>query len=96
MASRMQVRWTRRALADLERLADRIVADGKPMAAAQFAASIQMKAEQLQTHPFMGRHAPLDDCRELVVHRHYLLTYRIRGLEVQVLQIWHVARHRQR
>ena len=31
---------------------------------------------------------------ELLVHRNYLLTYRIRDGEIEILQVWHVARHR--
>ena len=29
---------------------------------------------------------------EWVLHRNYLLVYRLRGDEIQLLQIWHVAR----
>jgi addiction module RelE/StbE family toxin len=92
----LPLRWTHRALADLQRLADRIVADGKPQAAAEFVQTVQAKAAQLQNQPWLGRASPLGDCRELVLHRHYLLTYRVRGQEVQVLQLWHVARDRTR
>ena len=31
---------------------------------------------------------------ELIVHKNYLVTYRLRADEVQVLQVWHVARER--
>ena len=90
----MKLRWTLRALADLQRLADRIAADGKPLAAGPFVDELVGKAERLVQQPLLGRIGRLDDTRELIVHRNYLLTYRVRSDEVQLLQVWHVARER--
>ena len=92
----MNLRWTRRALADLERLADRIAADDKPMAAQSFVAALRDKVELLRKQPLLGRRGSVEDTRELVVHRNYLVTYRLRGDEIQLLQVWHVARERRR
>ena len=89
----MRLRWSRRALADMRRLAERIAAD-KPLAATRFVNSIVAKAAQLKAQPLLGRSGSQDDTRELVVHANYLLTYRLRGDEVQILQLWHVARDR--
>lgn len=91
----MIVRWTRRALGDLQRVAERIAAD-KPLAAAEFLVAVKDKVARLQHFPLLGRSGAVDDTRELVVHRNYLVTYRVRGDEVQVLQVWHVARDRRR
>lgn len=91
----MIVRWTRRALADLQRIAAHIAQDN-PGAAAELAAVVQQKADRLQRFPLLGRIGALDDVRELVVHRNYILSYRVRAAEVQVLQLWHVARNRPR
>ena len=90
----MKLRWTGRALADLQRLADRIAADDKPMAAQAFVEAIADKVDRLQQFPLMGRQGRLEDTRELVVHKNYLATYRLRADEVQLLQVWHVARER--
>ena len=90
----MKLRWTGRALADLQRLADRIAADDKPMAAQAFVEAIADKVDRLQQFPLMGRQGRLEDTRELVVHKNYLVTYRLRADEVQLLQVWHVARER--
>ena len=87
----MKLRWTRRALADLDRIAARITLD-KPAVAAEFVATISDKVDRLQEFPLLGRTGAYQDTRELVVHRNYLVTYRLRGDEVQVLQVWHVAR----
>jgi addiction module RelE/StbE family toxin len=89
------VRWTRRALGDLQRVADHI-GDDNPLAAVEFAAAAQDRASRLQRFPLLGRPGAVEDTRELVVHRNDILTYRVRAAEVQVLQLWHVARDRPR
>ena len=88
----MKLRWTRRAMADLNRIADRIAADN-PSAARDLAAAIRTRVERLAQFPFLGRPGALADTRELVVLRNYILTYRLHGDEAQVLQLWHVARN---
>jgi toxin ParE1/3/4 len=88
----MKLRWSRRATADLDRIAARIAADN-PQAALDLAAAIQGRVERLAQFPFLGRPGALADTRELVVHRNYILTYRLHGDEAQVLQLWHVARN---
>ena len=88
----MKVRWSRRALADLARIADRIALD-KPLAADEFVRALRQKVERLSQFPLLGRSGVYQDTRELVAHKNYLVTYRLRGDEVQVLQVWHVARH---
>ncbi|MBI5256186.1 MAG: type II toxin-antitoxin system RelE/ParE family toxin [Burkholderiales bacterium] len=92
----MKLRWTRRALADLERLADRIAADDKPQAAQAFVDALVQKVGQLEEFPLLGRIGAYEDTRELIVHRNHLVTYRLRADEVQLLQVWHVARQRRR
>ena len=88
----MKLRWSSRAVLDLQRLADRIEADGKPMAATAFATELFEAAQLLTEQPLMGRPGRRHDSREWVVHRKHLMVYRIRGDEVQILQLWHVAR----
>jgi addiction module RelE/StbE family toxin len=95
MPAASRLRWSRRALADLDRIARHIAAD-KPLAAIEFVAAVRTSVERLDAFPLLGRAGALDDTRELVVHRNYLVTYRVRGGEVQVLQVWHVARNRPR
>ena len=88
----MKLRWSSRALLDLQRLADRIAADGKPMAATAFAAELFDAAKLLSAQPLIGRPGRRHDTREWIAHRNHLLVYRVRGDEVQILQLWHVAR----
>lgn len=89
----MKLRWSNRALSDMQRLADRIVADGKPLAAKAFAEAVHEAGLQLAEQPLMGRPGRRHDTREWVVHRNHLMVYRVRADELQVLQLWHVARH---
>ena len=91
----MIVCWTLRALADLRRIADHI-ALANPAAASSLVADTRRQVEQLHRFPLLGRIGVYQDTRELVVHRNYLVTYRVRADEVQVLQVWHVARNRPR
>ena len=88
----MKLVWSSRALLDLQRLADRITADGKPLAATAFAAEIFEATRLLTEQPLMGRAGRRHDTRESIAHRNHLLVYRVRGDEVQILQLWHVAR----
>ena len=91
----LRLRWSRRALGDLARIAQHIAAD-RPLAAAEFVADVRDRVARLEGFPMLGRPGALEDTRELVMHRNYLVTYRVRVDEVQVLQVWHVARDRPR
>lgn len=91
----MIIRWTRRALSDLQRITEHIAGDN-PLAAAGFATAVGERVAKLRRFPLLGRTGVLQDTRELIVHRNYILTYRLRRTEVQVLQLWHVARNKPR
>ena len=92
MAHKLKLAWSRHALADLERIINYISND-KPDAAARFAASILNRATTLTTMPNIGREVR-PGVRELIVHHHYLLTYRVSSDRVEILQVWHTARKR--
>lgn len=89
----MKLAWTRRALSDLRRIADHIAIDN-PSAARRLVEDIGHKALKLESFPLIGRIGGYQDTRELVVHKNYLLTYRVRADQVQVLQVWHAAQQR--
>ena len=88
----MKLRWTRHALADLNRIATR-TADDKPTAAPEFALAVSSQVDRLREFPLLGRTGAYQETRELVVHKNQLVTYRPRADEVQVLQVWHLARN---
>ncbi|MEW6133401.1 MAG: type II toxin-antitoxin system RelE/ParE family toxin [Pseudomonadota bacterium] len=80
-------------MADLQRILDYIAQDD-PQAAKALAAGFRQTAEHLTSHPFIGRRGDLEGTRELILHRNYLLTYRVSSEVVEILQIWHVAQSR--
>lgn len=89
----MRLKWTRSALADLQRILDCIAQDD-PQAAKVLAAGFRQTAEHLTRHPFIGRRGDLEGTRELILQRNYLLTYRVSSEVVEILQISHVAQNR--
>lgn len=89
----MRLKWTRNALADLQQILDYIAQDD-PQAARALAAGFKQTAGHLTRHPFIGRRGDLEGTRELMLHRNYLLTYRVSSETVEILQIWHVAQNR--
>lgn len=91
-AREMHVRWSVRALADLDRIAARIAMD-KPTVATECAPSISETITCLSVFPVMGRTGAYQHTRERVVPRNYLVTYRVRADEIQLLQVWHQARN---
>ena len=50
----MKLRWTRRALADLKRVADRIAED-KPTVAVEFVTALTERVGRLRDFPLLGR-----------------------------------------
>lgn len=92
-SKRMKLKWTRAALADLRQILD-FIAQDNPHAARALAAGFRQTAEHLTQHPFIGRRGDLEGTRELMLHRNYLLTYRVGSEAVEILQIWHVAQKR--
>jgi addiction module RelE/StbE family toxin len=92
MAPERQLKWTKRALASLDDIVQFISTD-KPQAARKLAQAIRAKTEALQAAPGLGREL-LPGIRELVVHRHYLITYRVKPDRIEILQVWHTARQR--
>lgn len=89
----MKLEWTRAALADLQQILD-FISEDNPHAARALAVGFKRAAEHLTQHPFIGRRGDLDGTRELMLHRNYLLTYRVSSEAVEILQIWHVAQKR--
>jgi plasmid stabilization system protein ParE len=94
MARPLDLQWSSRALSDLQNIIEFVAAD-KPGAARKLARAIRARTENLRSMPFVGREA-MPGVRELVVHSHYPLSYRINNATVEILQVWHTARQRPR
>ena len=88
----MRVRWTPSALRDLEAIGD-YVAKEKPVAATRLVSAIHSRTDLLVQHPEAGRPGRIAGTRELVVSgTPYIVPYRVRDGEVQLLAVFHGAR----
>jgi toxin ParE1/3/4 len=88
----MRVKWLRRALQNLTDEAD-FIAQDSPKSAAEFVAHLLQAAEMLATHPQIGRPGRVPGTRELIVTRFsYILPYRVRDQNVEILRVFHTAR----
>jgi len=88
----VRVRWLRPALRNLEEEAEYIARDD-PLAAARVVERIVTRVERLAAHPALGRPGRVPGTRELVVAgTPYIIPYRVRGAEVEILRVFHGAR----
>jgi plasmid stabilization system protein ParE len=89
----VQVRWSPRAAADLERICDHIGQDSQ-VYAALFARRVVALVEGLAEFPRSGRVVPeygIETLREKIFQS-YRIVYRVRGDAVEVAAIVHGAR----
>jgi addiction module RelE/StbE family toxin len=70
--------------------AQEYIAQDSPLAAQAVAQRIDEAARGLLDHPHIGRPGHVEGTRERVVSRTpYLIVYRVRGQEIELLRIWH-------
>jgi toxin ParE1/3/4 len=86
----MALKWTKTALSNLGSIADFIAKDN-PLRATSFAQELRDKTGQLVHFPGMGRAGRVPGTRELVLHKNYLAIYRVKGANIEILRIHHVA-----
>ncbi len=90
----MRVRWLRTALRNLDEEATYIAADDEAAARLVVARVLEAVA-QLVDQPGLGRPGRVPGTRELVVlNTCYIVPYRVRGEEVQILRVFHTSRRR--
>lgn len=85
--------WTRRAVRNLDSIFDHIVKDNLA-AALRLGEEIQHRVALLADHPQLGRAGRLIGTRELVVHEHYVVPYRVVKGRVEILTVQHTRRLR--
>jgi toxin ParE1/3/4 len=88
----MALKWTRTALRSVDEIAGFIAKDN-PTRATSFVLELKEAVTQLQLHPGMGRAGRVPGTRELVLHKNYIAIYRVRGDDVEILRLHHVARN---
>jgi len=87
-----EIRWLKRALANLDAEAAFVALDN-PAAAARLVDTIARTVELLAQHPGLGRTGRVEGTRELVVtNTPYLVPYRVRNNVVEILRVFHGAR----
>ena len=87
-----ELRWTKRARADLDEIVDYIAARN-PTAAERIEQLIEDTADQLPHRPFIYRRGRIPDTREAVVHPNYIIVYRVSDKEILIGAVLH-ARQR--
>ena len=87
----MVIKWTKTALASVHEIAGFIAKDN-PTRATRFVLELQAAVFKLQSHPGMGRAGRVLGTRELILHKNYIAIYRVRGSDVEILRLHHVAR----
>lgn len=86
----MAVKWLQSALDSLASIADYIARDN-PERAVIFVQEVRHKTDLLADFPSVGRPGRVSGTRELVVHAMYILIYRVRRKDVEILRVHHVA-----
>ena len=88
----MQVVWLKSALNNLDEIA-KYISQESPQAAQQVVDLIVDQVNQLAAQPALGRSGRVVGTRELVVsNTHYLVPYRIKNNQVEVLRVFHTSR----
>ncbi len=87
----MQTKWTRRAANNLETILAYIASDN-PVAAQDFAMDIGSQLAKLEHFPLLGRSGMVPSTRELVVHENYIVYYRVRDSQIEILRVLHARR----
>ena len=88
----MEVRWTRKALANLDQEAEYIAQDN-PEAAVRIVEQIRSSVQTLLDFPALGRPGRVSGTRELVINETpYIVPYRIREQTVEILRVLHSSR----
>ncbi len=88
----MRVRWLARALANLDAEAEYIASDDQ-QAAGRMVQTVRKSVNLLRRYPALGRPGRVAGTRELVVSgTPYIIPYRVRNNEIQILRLFHGAR----
>ncbi len=87
----MKLRWLSPALAQLDRVYE-CIAQENPKAARWVFTQIRDTTQKLKRFPNAGRIGKVEGTRELIVtNLPYLIVYRVRATEVQILRVLHTS-----
>jgi addiction module RelE/StbE family toxin len=86
----MAVKWTKTALVNLDLIAEYIAKDN-PARAHSFVLEIQQKTKIIEEFSGVGRAGRVAGTRELIAHKNYILAYRVKGEDVEIIRVHHAA-----
>lgn len=87
----MRIKWLRKATKNLDAAASYVAKDDLETAQKMYA-HIRKSVEVLIEHPEIGRPGRIFGTRELVISGYpFIVPYRIKGKEVQVLRVFHTS-----
>lgn len=88
----MQVKWLKKALANLDHEAIYIAKDN-PVAAQKIVRTVLDTVTLLADQPALGSPGRIAGTRELVIpDTRYLIPYRVKNGQVEILRVFHTAR----
>lgn len=88
----MEIKWLRKAIANLE-AEFRYIAEDDPQAAERFVNEVWRLTQLLKEQPAMGREGRVPETRELILHNYpYIIPYRVRNNTIQILRMFHTHR----
>jgi addiction module RelE/StbE family toxin len=88
----VQVRWLRTALQNLREESEYIAAEN-PAAATAVVKKVRAAVVLLTENPALGRPGRVTGTRELVVpSTRYLIPYRVRNEQIEILRVFHTSR----
>jgi toxin ParE1/3/4 len=87
----MQIKWTKRASQNLEKILANIAED-KSSASKKFLLESLDQIANLKNYPLLGRAGLVPLTRELVIHENYVVYYRIKKEQIEILRVLHARR----
>jgi addiction module RelE/StbE family toxin len=88
----MKIYWLESCEKSLEEIADYIALDNF-RAADKLISQIRSMAINLADFPEIGKEGSVAGTREIVVHKNYIMVYRIKKNTVEILYVYHSARN---
>jgi toxin ParE1/3/4 len=86
----LRVRWRRLAAADLDAIVDYIARDNA-IAAMALGDTVVRRVAELAEQPKLYRSGRVRGTREMVVHPNYIVVYRIKRDEIEIVRVLHAA-----
>jgi toxin ParE1/3/4 len=86
----LRLTWRPQAEADRDYIIDYTARDN-PVAALELGDKIETQVAQLPQYPKLYRAGRVKGTREMIVHPNYIVVYRIRPGEIQIVRVLHAA-----